>query len=1341
MGETEVIQIEKLQQQSQWTAWRFTVRITLLAGEIFDVVSGDAVKPVSAGASADAAATADANKKIAEWNKKDARAQKIIATSLGERAKIHVYQCLTSKAMWDKLHSVYEQKNESGKHLLQQKFFSFVKEKSDDIVTHISKLETIVQQLRDLGVVIDDNMVITKILMTLPDEYRYFVSAWESTAKNLQTIENLTNRLMIEESRTSTKAACEPAEAFFSRQKAGKFKRQEKKPGVCYQCGGNGHWKRDCKGKSETKKAGERRFTAKGSSSKNDGSGSDGSKGFFSGVGSAPSDAWYLDSGATDHICKHREWFSNYTKLDLQREITLANGTKTYGIGRGDIEILSYDGKRWLQRKLLGVLHVPDSYTNLFSSTKAMDKGHTCRSSSDLFELLDGNRVIATGTRSGGLFKMVFRVIYNENSMANVAVKADSLKVWHERLGHQNVAHVRNFLRQRNIEYVDKEFNCDGCAMGKQHRQSFQLREEKSKRCGQIIHADVCGPIEKSIGGAEYFVVFKDDYSHMRFVYFLKHKSEVCGRLKAFIKLSEKECGHQVKILQSDNGTEFVNDDVTRLLEEHGIRHRRTIPYTPEQNGCAEREMRTIFEAARSMLYAKELNVKLWAEAVNTAVYILNRTGTSTEKNKTPFELWHNKEASVDSFHIFGSEVYVHVPKQKRHKLDAKANKCIFVGYGENVKGIRVYNPGTNKVDVARDVRFLVDESDSVEITTVLSKEDIQESRGFQEERAPENASHSISEEVFQERAVPGGADIEENEPDNFDTAGSSSSQASGRRATQKPGTPAKITRRRNTDIDEANVLSKRLRHRLDDCIMMTAAWLDNEPTSYEEAISSENREQWEQAMTEEMESLSKNGTWQLVQRPKEQRVIDNKWVFKVKKHPNGSIDRFKARLVVRGFHQQHGIDYEETFSPVVRYNSIRTILAIAAMDRMEMQQFDVKTAFLYGDLEERVFMKQPTGFEDGTSRVCELRKSLYGLKQASRCWNQKFKSFIEEFGFSACMSDPCVFVKANERDTTILAIYVDDGMIVGNNKKNIEEVVEHLQRQFEIKKVDVGCFLGMEIDRKNDGSIIVHQSGYARRILKRFNMEDCNPVTTPGDPNQRMTKGDEAASDEAFPYRQLIGSLMYLAIATRPDICHALGVVSRYMEHPKAMHVNAAKRILRYIKGTSEFGIRYNNASVFCLNGYSDSDYAGNLDTRRSTTGYAFFIDKGIISWCSQGQKCVTLSTTEAEYVAAAEATKELVWLSRILNELMPGRLEGATLYMDNQSAIRLVKNPEYHRRTKHIDIDYHYIREKYSEGRFELEYVPSQEQLADGLTKSLSRDRFEYLRNNMNVVSVKSK
>lgn len=424
--------------------------------------------------------------------------------------------------------------------------------------------------------------------------------------------------------------------------------------------------------------------------------------------------------------------------------------------------------------------------------------------------------------------------------------------------------------------------------------------------------------------------------------------------------------------------------------------------------------------------------------------------------------------------------------------------------------------------------------------------------------------------------------------------------------------------------------------------------------------------------MSDEYKSLIDNNTWILVDKPNNQQLIDNKWVFKVKENPDGSIERYKARLVARGFSQRYGIDYEETFSPVVRFTSIRTILAIAAQKRMKVKQFDVKTAFLYGELEEDVYMQQPIGFDDKSGRVCKLQKSLYGLKQASRFWNIKFESFIKEFGFVVSESDPCVFISDNGQDIAILAIYVDDGLIIGNNEKVIDSVILHLQQQFEVKSIELGCFLGIQIEQLKDGSIFVHQQAYARKVLNKFSMESCNAVSVPSDPNQVLCKFND--SEEAnFPYRQLVENLMYLAIATRPDIAFAVGNVSRYLERPTDAHVSAGKRILKYISGSIRHGILYKCKQDDRIIGYSDADYAGDIETRKSTSGFAFMIGDGAISWCSERQKSISLSTMESEYIAASEAIRELVWLKRLTKELTQDQFEAPIFYVDNQSAINL--------------------------------------------------------------------
>lgn len=380
--------------------------------------------------------------------------------------------------------------------------------------------------------------------------------------------------------------------------------------------------------------------------------------------------------------------------------------------------------------------------------------------------------------------------------------------------------------------------------------------------------------------------------------------------------------------------------------------------------------------------------------------------------------------------------------------------------------------------------------------------------------------------------------------------------------------------------------------------------------------------------------------------------------------------------------------------------------------------------------------MKQPIGYEDGSGRVCKLIKSLYGLKQASRCWNQKFTAFIRDFDFGASESDSCVFIRRKEDKLTIIAIYVDDGLIATNHVDEIDLIIHHLQKCFEVKTFEAKCFLGIEIDQADDGSICIHQGAYAKRVLQRFDMMDCKVVSAPMDCNQNLGDFVDDECDGVYPYREAVGSLMYLSVGTRPDISFAVGVVSRYLEKPAAAHVNAVKRIMKYIRGTINTGIRYTANHEFDFVGYSDADYAGDTGTRKSTSGYIFHIGSGVVSWASMRQQSVTLSSTESEYVAACQAIKEMIWLRELITGLSFVESVKAKFYMDNQSAIRLIKNPVHHKRTKHIDVQYHFIREKFEENLFDLEYVCTDEQIADIFTKALNKNRHKYLCGLMDLI-----
>ncbi|KMQ86050.1 retrovirus-related pol polyprotein from transposon tnt 1-94, partial [Lasius niger] len=442
-------------------------------------------------------------------------------------------------------------------------------------------------------------------------------------------------------------------------------------------------------------------------------------------------------------------------------------------------------------------------------------------------------------------------------------------------------------------------------------------------------------------------------------------------------------------------------------------------------------------------------------------------------------------------------------------------------------------------------------------------------------------------------------------------------------------------------------------------------------PRSYAEAMQSKESRQWLAAMKEELTSLKENETWELVDRPAGVKVIQNRWVFRVKPSNDDNNRRFKARLVAKGYVQQKGIDYDETFSPVARYDTVRMLLAIAASKKLKVKQFDVKTAFLYGTLEEEVYLEQPEGFENDTDHV------------------------------------------------------------FGNNEKEVQKFLKELKTEFKITIGSLDNFLGMKIECQDNGSITVSQEDYTKRILERFRMDESNPVTTPA------TREEDETLDAVkgrVPYREAVGSLMYLATATRPDIAFAVSSAARAVEKPTKKNWNDVKRIFRYLRGTSNSFVKYQK-DCKQLAVYSDADYAGDVATRRSTTGVVAMFAGGAVSWTSQLRRTVALSTTEAEIMAASEETKELMWLKRLMRELS-GQVELIpVLYIDSASAVKLAKNPEYQKRTKHIEVRHFYVRERFLEGDINLEHIAGTDQLADLLTKPLERVRFNVLRKKIGV------
>ncbi|KAJ5473962.1 hypothetical protein N7475_003528 [Penicillium sp. IBT 31633x] len=507
------------------------------------------------------------------------------------------------------------------------------------------------------------------------------------------------------------------------------------------------------------------------------------------------------------------------------------------------------------------------------------------------------------------------------------------------------------------------------------------------------------------------------------------------------------------------------------------------------------------------------------------------------------------------------------------------------------------------------------------------------------------------------------------------------------------------------------------------------------EPKTLHQAKNDASWLEWERAMLDEVNSLNQNKTWELVDPPKNRRILSGKWVYKLKRGPHGEVIRYKSRWVVRGFTQEEGIDYDETFASVVKPMSYKALFAIAAALDLEIEQMDVKTAFLYGYIDHEIYVEQPHHMTDGTSRVCKLRKALYGLKQAPRIWYQTLTNFLRNLGFEPISADLGIFVRSN----MYIAVYVDDLLIVGPSIAEIKKIKRSLRNRFQM--TDLGpCsyYLGMSVQRDRQNRILyLSQEAYIDKVAHQFGISNGAPVSTPIEtsPLPENNPGYSCPPDQRILYQRIVGSLMYIMLGTRGDIAYAVSMASRYLANPGPQHLKLARRILRYLNGTKGLGLTYKGQPQM-LKGFTDADWGGCRDTRRSTAGYLFNIGSGAISWQSKRQSVVALSTCEAEFLGQTQATKEAIWLRRLLNELNMNQGKTATIICgDNQGAIALSSNPQYHSRTKHMEIQRKWQGEVQDTGMVELQYVPTTEQIADGFTKPLARQRFEWFRRGLGI------
>ncbi|UYV81527.1 hypothetical protein LAZ67_20001435, partial [Cordylochernes scorpioides] len=1266
-----------------FSLWKFQFRLLLEQQKLLELLEGLEIKPnvVSSDSNSESS--------LQNWKSKDVKARMLLSQAIELRFLQPLMNCISASQMWQKLLAIHEQKSEFTIGLLWQQFFD-ARLTSETISDYIAKIENISAQISQMGGTITEDQKVAKISNTLPSSMRYFVAAWESLDPKAQTLSNLTARLLIEETRNQQSGSSKQDEALLHRQARTKPKdtqrsfQDAKKNTKCHYCHKIGHWSRECR----------KRLANEKNISKNlhDSKGSSSDFGLILCDNQVePNDIWYADSGASCSMTFRREWFKTYTPFTSDHPIYLGDNSTLLAEGMGDIEIQAYVDGGWYNTYIRNVLYSPQLKKNLYSLSTSTRRGFNVIIKHDKLQIFMDNDLKAVGVRHDGLYRMLFKVT---SSSQGYITSENKLQLWHERLAHLPVATLREMATKELVDGLQPQdlegefFFCEGCQLGKAHRKSSYPSDGKNYQLGEFIYADICGPMQtQSLSKYLYFCLFKDYFSGYRHIYFVKNKSDVLDIFKEYATLIYTQTGNKIKVLRTDNALEFKSDNFADLCKRLGIIHEFTAPYVHEQIGRIERDNRTIVEAARSMLNSRNLPGFFWAEACNTATYILNRSATKQTPGTTPYELFFGTKPNVANYKIFGCNAYMHIPKENRKKWDNKSIKLMFLGYENTSKNFRLWDWKTRKIRISKDVTFDEKATPHSDRESTKPKEII-----FHINSAPDESPVATTNFPVQEMLPV--SDI----------------------SSHPMITRSKVS---NSQCNFA---------------------LADEPSNYIDAITSSDSERWKLAMDEEIDALNKIKTWTLERLADGHKPIGCKWVYKIKTESDGTIQRFKTRLVAQGYSQIKNVDYFDTFSPVVRYDSLRILLSHAASERMFLKQFDVKTAFLNGELEELVYLEQPEGYKRDDNSCYRLHKSLYGLRQSSRNWNKKFTNFLYSHNIKTSDADPCIFIGTHNDSNVILALYVDDGIILSKDKEAIPIIMDELEHAFDITSGSVNFFVGLQIEQSEDrASIFIHQSSYIDKILSKFNMADCIPASVPMDPSVILTKQDCPTPEQKekmpkFPFREAVGSLMFASCVSRPDITYAVSQVSKFLEYPGTAHCTTVKNIFRYLKGTPHMGILFTGQDQ--LVGYSDSDFARDVDSRKSTTGYAFMMNGGTVSWASQRQPIIALSNTESEYIAACSAAKELIWIRRLLQGIGCDITKETELYIDNQAAIKPVENPVFHKRTKHIDVRYHFIRSKHEEGELKVHHVCSSEQLADIMTKPLPRNKFHYLRGLLNIL-----
>ena len=1203
---------------------------------------------------------------------------------------------------------------------LYTELISLVKGCDEDLTQFMLRAETVKAQLVKAGETISDSLLMAMVLKGLPSEFKSFMTMAINQAP--ANFADFKKSLRIYE---GTMKVCEQGGA--------DSVMYVKKTVKCFGCGQKGHVKKECPNKARNDGASKKKWcefcrttthntnvcrkkpkeppgssTAKmcteGETEKHSYSfkvsaddGEDQSEATADSI-----NAVLVDTGATTHIITDKSKFVKFEDSFNPEThfIELANGKRSNNLaqGRGTARIELVDTRGVVQEALLeDALYVPSFRQDIFSVDRATARGASV-------EFRGDSGVLKTSC--GTMFNVVKRgKLYFLNSVVHTKYSSRSVKEWHEAMGHCNVKDLKKTQECVNgmcIKGVEK-LECKICIQGKMCNEKCTLPDERATKPLDFVHADLAGPITPTgKDGFKYVLGFTDDCSGVVYTYMLKCKSDTLKGTEKF--LADVAPHGEVKRLRTDGGGEFMSKQYKELMVKNKIKHETSASHSPHQNGTAERQWRSLFDMSRCMLLDKGLPKYMWPYAVSYAAYTRNRCYVE-RLGKTPFEVFVGKKPNVSQMQCFGQECLSLVQGAK--KLDARANEGTFVGYDKYSPAYLVFDPDTQVVRKVRCVKFLtksVQKTDEDVVPVPYTSD-----QAKTEAKKPDEAR----EDDGTEPEVPDHDDepAQEDESRRYPT-----------RERAKPKWLEEYVAKVTDSSDN-----------LDFCYRVGV----HVPDTFEQARDCDDSVQWKRAMDDELESLVDNDTFELVNLPEGRKCIGGKWVYAVKQGNAENDVKYKARYVAKGFSQVENVDYQETFSPTAQMSSLRMLIQSSVDQDMCIQQMDVKSAYLNAPIDCELYVKQPKGYavydKSGKELVWKLRKSLYGLKQSGRNWNNVLHDTLVKQGYTQSEADPCLYMLIQGESKVHVLVWVDDILVCSNDDKLLKCTKQMLSNSFKMKDLGtINKFLGIEFSVTEDGSITMSQKEYAERVLERFKMCKCNPRSYPMSESYCKDVDETEKFKDVRLYQELVGCLIYMMTSTRPDLSYSVSKLATKMSNPSERDWEAAKEVLRFVKGT------VNNKLVFRksqddprITGYCDADWGGSRD-RKSTTGYVYMLNESsaFVCWKTRKQSVVALSSCEAEYIAMAHAVQEGLFLQKIFADLYGRNVNsGITLHVDNQGAVALSKNKMCQQRSKHIDVKYHFIRSHIEIGTVSPVHVPTNVNKADAFTKPLSGGRLAAL------------